>query len=260
MRSRACKGHHWNERVRGSRSSEFSREVGKYFAAFGRVLRPWTPGPVGKYGGHGGPLGHRRPGHQRPPAAPLRPSKPASNHHRRCAASSRSARRPSTTAVAPFSSWLAQLAETGVRMLLAAVFVPAGLAVLAARSLQPISRADALHTRMSGPAALHIAMPVAAVHQSLAHDCRWQISALVSMATWILLRLSGSPGATAKSQIQEWAFAGVSRSPYKLVHLQSGLPCGRVFCTQPHGLAHESGRGGPAPGAQLLQQSLSKIV
>ena len=76
-------------------------------------------------------------------------------------------------------------------------------------------------------------------------------SVLVGMAAWILLRLSGSPGATAKSQIQEWAFAGVSRSPYKLVHLQSGLPCGRVFCTQPHGLAHESGRGGPAPGAQL---------
>ena len=161
----------------GTPKSHVFHRSRKIFHEIGRVLRPWTPGPVGKYGGHGGPLGHRRPGHQRPPAAPVRPSKPASNHHRRCAASSRSARRPSTTAVAPFSSWLAQPAETGVRMLLAAVFVPAGLAVLAARSLQPISRADALHTRMSDPAALHIAMPVAAVHQSLAHDCRWQISA-----------------------------------------------------------------------------------
>ena len=38
-------------------------------------------------------------------------------------------------------------------------------------------------------------------------------SVLVGMATWILLRLSGSSGATAKSQIEEWASAGVSRSP-----------------------------------------------
>ena len=183
---------------------------------------------------HSGTAGSAR---QRPPAAPPRPSKPASHLHRRCAASSRSARRPSTTAiVAPFSSWLAQPAETGVRMLLAAVFVPAGLAVLAARSLQPISRADALHTRMSGPAALHIAIPVAAVHQCLLMIVAGR-SVLVGMATWILLRFSGSSGATAKSQIEEWAFAGVSRSPYKLVHLQSGLPCGRVFCTRPYSLA-----------------------
>ena len=169
------------------------------------------------------------PADHRQPPLPLRGRQPPSSslsHHRRGAVQQLAC---------------ATRRDRCARMLLAAALAPAGLAVLAARSLQPISRADALHTRMSGPAALHNCDTCCRRAPMLAHDCRWQISACwhgymdFATAQW---KLRGDCK-VANPRV------GVCRRfsiAVQLVHLQFGLLCGRVFCTRPHGLAYEFGR------------------
>ena len=83
----------------------------------------------------------------------------------------------------------------------------------------PSSRDDAPHTHISRPCCLACrdggCLGPCSLSMNLADRCP---------APWLcccyLPDLTGSSGATIKSQLREWPFAGVSRSPYNLVHLK----------------------------------------
>ena len=94
-------------------------------------------------------------------------------------------------------------------MVLLAVPARACMAVLAARPCSPHFPVMTLHILTShGPAASHAVTAAASVH-ARSPGILLTDALLLGFAAAFLPCLSGSVGATDKSQIEEWAFAGV---------------------------------------------------
>ena len=85
------------------------------------------------------------------------------------------------------------------------------LAKRARREPAPMDVEDGMRLRV--PRIAHASRIACVAHAALTFR-------LLSFAHRLMLCLAGSSGAAQKPQNQEWPFAGVSRSPYNLVHLQ----------------------------------------